>query len=146
MSTNVTIVGNLTADPEMRFTPSGHAVANFTVAVTERVKDGNEWKDGPSSFYRCSIWRQYAENLTESLTKGTRVIVTGRMKQREYEDRSGEKRSVWEVEADEVGPALKYATAKVTKAQRGPSGFGNQAPTDWTATPETPASSDEIPF
>lgn len=146
MSTNVTIVGNLTADPEMRFTPSGHAVANFTVAVTERVKDGNEWKDGPSSFYRCAIWRQYAENLTESLTKGTRVIVTGRMKQREYETNTGEKRSVWEVEADEVGPALKYATAKVTKAQRAASGFGNAGSDPWTAPAPTPASSDEIPF
>ena len=148
MSTNITIVGNLTNDPEMRFTPSGHAVASFTVAVNERAFDkaANEWKDLGSSFYRCQVWRQYAENLTESLTKGTRVIVTGKLKQREYETNTGEKRSVWEVEVEDMGPALRNATAKVTKVQRGSSGFGNQAPSDWTATPETPASSDEIPF
>lgn len=121
----VTIVGNLTGDPELRFTPSGAAVASFTVASTPRVLDKatNEWKDGEALFMRCSVWRQYAENVAESLTKGARVIVTGRLKQRSYETREGEKRTVVEMEVDEVGPALKYATAKVNKVSRG-GGFG----------------------
>ena len=103
---NVTIVGNLTSDPELRFTPSGAAVASFTVASTPRVLDKatNEWKDGEAVFMRCSVWRQYAENVAESLTKGMRVIVTGRLKQRSYETREGEKRTVIEMEVDEVGP------------------------------------------
>lgn len=114
----ITITGNLTADPELRFTPTGAAVANFTVAVSKRVKNGDKWEDGPSSFYRCSIWRQYAENIAETLTKGNRVIVTGEMNQREYEDKQGEKRSVWELNAEEVGVCLRYVTARVQKAER----------------------------
>lgn len=117
---SITITGNLTADVELKFTPKGDAVASFTVAVSKRVKDGDKWVDGPSSFYRCSIWRQYAENIAESLTKGTRVIVTGEMRQRDYETKEGEKRSVWELQADEVGVALRYATATVRKAERVP--------------------------
>lgn len=126
---NITVVGNLTNDPELRFTPSGAAVASFTVASTPRVLDKatNEWKDGESVFMRCSVWRQYAENVAESLQKGARVIVTGRLKQRSYETREGEKRTVMEMEVDEVGPALKYATAKVNKVQRGGGGFGGDS-------------------
>ncbi len=118
---NVTIVGNLTNDPELRFTPSGSAVANFTVASSSRVLDKatNEWKDGDTVFMRCSVWRQYAENVAESLTRGTRVIVTGRLKQRSYETQQGEKRTVVELEVDDIGPALRYSTAKVTKVSRG---------------------------
>ena len=120
----VTVVGNLTGDPELRFTPNGQAVASFTVASTTRVLDRstNEWKDGDTMFLRCSVWRQYAENVAESLTKGTRVIVTGRLKQRSYETKEGEKRSVVELDVDDVGPALRNATAKVTRAARGDSG------------------------
>ena len=130
--TNLTIVGNLTADPELRFTPSGAAVANFTVASTPRMMDRqtNEWKDGDPLFMRCSIWREAAENVAESLTRGSRVIVTGRLRQRSFETREGEKRTVYEVEVDEVGPSLKYATAKINKASRGGGGggFGGGAP------------------
>jgi single-strand DNA-binding protein len=123
---NVTIVGNLTNDPELRFTPSGSAVANFTVASSSRVLDKatNEWKDGDTVFMRCSVWRQYAENVAESLTRGTRVIVTGRLKQRSYETQQGEKRTVVELEVDDIGPALRYSTAKVTKVSRGGGDFG----------------------
>src|SRR6187455_3288870 len=119
--TTITLVGNLTADPELRFTPSGAAVANFTVASTPRTFDRqtNEWKDGEALFMRCSIWRDAAENVAESLTKGARVIVSGRLKQRSYETREGEKRTVVELEVEEVGPSLKYATAKVNRASRG---------------------------
>ncbi len=119
--TVITVIGNLTADPELRFTPSGAAVANFTVASTPRTFDRqtNEWKDGEALFLRCNIWRDAAENVTESLTKGTRVIVSGRLKQRSYETREGEKRTVVELEVDEIGPSLRYATAKVNKAGRG---------------------------
>lgn len=114
---DVTIVGNLTADPDLKFTPSGAAVANFTVASTPRTfnKDTKEWEDGESLFMRCSIWRQPAENVAESLRIGHRVVVTGRLKQRSYETTSGEKRTVIELEADEVAPSLRYATAEVTK-------------------------------
>ena len=125
---NLTIVGNLTNDPELRFTPSGAAVASFTVASNSRYLDRttNEWKDGEPVFMRCSVWRQYAENVAESLTRGTRVIVTGRLKQRSYETREGEKRTVLEMEVDDVGPALRTATAKVTKVARaGGGGFGD---------------------
>ncbi len=124
--TILTVVGNLTADPELRFTPSGAAVANFTVASTPRMMDRqtNEWKDGEPLFMRCSIWREAAENVAESLTRGSRVIVTGRLKQRSYETREGEKRTVVELEVDEIGPSLKYATAKVNKASRGGGGGG----------------------
>jgi single-strand DNA-binding protein len=127
--TNITVVGNLTADPELRFTPSGAAVANFTVASTPRIYDrqSGEWKDGEALFLRCSIWREAAENVAESLTRGSRVIVQGRLKQRSFETREGEKRTVVEVEVDEIGPSLRYATAKVNKASRsggGGGGFG----------------------
>jgi single-strand DNA-binding protein len=130
--TVITVVGNLTDDPELRFTASGAAVANFTVASTPRFfdKNTNDWKDGDALFLRCSIWRQAAENVAESLTKGARVVVQGRLKQRSYETREGEKRTVYELDVDEVGPSLRYATAKVTKVTRsgGGGGFGGGAP------------------
>ena len=124
--TVITIVGNVTGDPELRFTPSGAAVANFTVASTPRAFDrqSNEWKDGETLFMRCSVWRDAAENVAESLQRGTRVIVTGRLKSRSYETKEGEKRTVIEMEVDEVGPSLRYASAKVTKTQRGSGGGG----------------------
>ncbi|MCK0116002.1 single-strand binding protein [Isoptericola sp. CG 20/1183] len=126
--TVITVVGNLTADPELRFTPSGAAVANFTIASTPRTFDrqSNEWKDGEALFLRCSIWREAAENVAESLTKGMRVIAQGRLTQRSYETREGEKRTVVELQVDEIGPALRFASAKVTRAQRsgGGGGFG----------------------
>lgn len=117
--TTITVIGNLTADPELRFTASGHAVASFTVASTPRSfdRETNAWKDGETLFLKCSVWRQYAENVAESLTKGTRVIVTGRLKQRSYE-KEGEKRTVYELDVDDVGPALRNATARITKVQR----------------------------
>src|SRR5690349_6941061 len=128
--TVITIIGNLTADPELRFTPSGAAVANFTVASTPRQFDrqSNEWKDGETLFMRCSVWRDAAENVAESLARGTRVIVSGRLKSRSYETKEGEKRTVVEMEVDEVGPSLRYATAKVNRTQRGGGGggFGGQ--------------------
>ncbi len=119
--TIITVVGNLTNEPELRFTQSGAAVASFTVASTPRTLDRNtnEWKDGEALFLRCSVWRQAAENVAESLHKGARVMVQGRLRQRSYETREGEKRTVIEMEVDEVGPSLKYATAKVVKASRG---------------------------
>ena len=128
--TVITIIGNITGDPELRFTPSGAAVANFTVASTPRAFDrqSNEWKDGETLFMRCSVWRDAAENVAESLNRGTRVIVSGRLKSRSYETKEGEKRTVIEMEVDEVGPSLRYASAKVTKTQRGNGGggFGGQ--------------------
>ena len=128
--TVITIIGNITGDPELRFTPSGAAVANFTVASTPRAFDrqSNEWKDGETLFMRCSVWRDAAENVAESLNRGTRVIVSGRLKSRSYETKEGEKRTVVEMEVDEVGPSLRYASAKVTKTQRGNGGggFGGQ--------------------
>ena len=125
--TVITVIGNLTADPELRFTPSGAAVANFTVASTPRMFDRqtNEWKDGEALFLRCAIWREAAENVAESLTKGARVIVSGRLKQRSYETKEGEKRTVIELDVDEIGPSLRYATARVTKMSRGGGGGGN---------------------
>lgn len=137
--TTITVVGNLTADPELRFTPSGAAVANFTVASTPRIYDRQtgEWKDGEALFLRCNIWREAAENVAESLTRGSRVIVTGRLKQRSFETREGEKRTVVEVEVDEIGPSLRYATAKVNKASRGSGsggfGGGSRQPAGQTA-------------
>lgn len=125
--TTITVVGNLTNDPEMRFTPSGSAVANFTIASTPRTFDRqtNEWKDGETLFLRASIWREAAENVAESLTKGTRVVAQGRLKSRSYETKEGEKRTVMELEVDEIGPSLRYASAKVTRTPR--SGNGNGA-------------------
>jgi single-strand DNA-binding protein len=124
--TVLTVIGNITGDPELRFTPSGAAVANFTVASTPRAFDrqSNEWKDGETLFMRCSVWRDAAENVAESLQRGTRVIVSGRLKSRSYETKEGEKRTVIEMEVDEVGPSLRYASAKVTKTQRGSGGGG----------------------
>ncbi|CAB4996810.1 MAG: single-stranded DNA-binding protein [Actinobacteria bacterium] len=124
--TLITVVGNLVDDPELRFTPSGSAVANFRIASTPRIFDRatNEWKDGDSLYLTCNVWRQYAENVAESLTKGMRVIVQGRLKQRSYETREGEKRTVFEIEVEDVGPALRNATAKVTKAARSGGDFG----------------------
>jgi single-strand DNA-binding protein len=124
--TIITVIGNLTADPELRFTPAGAAVANFTVASTPRTFDRqtNEWKDGEALFLRCSIWREAAENVAESLQRGSRVIVNGRLKQRSFETREGEKRTVVELEVDEIGPSLRYATAKVNKVGRGGGGGG----------------------
>ncbi len=124
--TVITVVGNLVDDPELRFTPSGAAVANFRIASTPRTFDRqtNEWKDGDALFLSCSVWRQAAEHVAESLQRGMRVIVQGRLKQRSYETREGEKRTVVELEVDEVGPALAFATAKVTRASRSGGGGG----------------------
>jgi len=126
--TPITVVGNLVADPELRFTPSGQPVATFRVASTPRIMDRqtNEWKDGDSLFLSCNVWRQAAENVAESLQRGMRVIVTGRLKQRNYETKEGEKRTVYEVEVDDVGPSLKSASAKVNRVSRGSGegGFG----------------------
>jgi single-strand DNA-binding protein len=124
--TVITIIGNLTGDPELRFTPSGAAVANFTVASTPRQFDrtSNDWKDGETLFMRCSVWRDAAENVAESLQRGTRVLVSGRLKSRSYETKEGEKRTVVEMDVDEIGPSLKYATAKVNRTQRGTGGGG----------------------
>jgi single-strand DNA-binding protein len=167
--TIMTVIGNLTADPELRFTASGAAVANFTVASTPRTFDraSGEWKDGEALFLRCNIWRQPAENVAESLTRGSRVIVSGRLKQRSFETKEGEKRTVIELEVDEIGPSLRYATAKVNRAQRsdssgggGGGGFGGSgsggssrpsAPADdpWGSAPAAGSAggySDEPPF
>ncbi|HEY1668758.1 MAG TPA: single-stranded DNA-binding protein [Trebonia sp.] len=126
--TPITVVGNLVADPELRFTPSGQPVATFRVASTPRIRDNatNEWKDGDSLFLSCNVWRQAAENVAESLQRGMRVIVTGRLRQRNYETKEGEKRTVYEVEVDDVGPSLRNASAKVNRASRGSGegGFG----------------------
>ena len=124
--TIITVVGNMVADPELRFTPNGVAVANFTVASTPRTFDrqSNQWVDGEALFLRCSVWREVAENVSESLTKGMRVIVHGRLKARTYDDRDGNKRTSWEMDVDEIGPALRFATAKVTRNQRN-NGGGN---------------------
>ncbi|GAA4824282.1 single-stranded DNA-binding protein [Tomitella cavernea] len=165
--TVITVVGNLTADPELRFTPSGAAVAGFTVASTPRRfnQQTNQWEDGEALFLRCSIWRQAAENVAESLTKGARVVVQGRLKQRSFETREGEKRTVVELDVDEIGPSLRYATAKVEKVSRGggggggyaggggaPSGGGRSGGDDpWGSAPQASgsfggASDDEPPF
>jgi single-strand DNA-binding protein len=126
------LVGNLTDDPELRFTPNGAAVANFRLAVTPRVREGDSWKDGETSFFRINVWRQQAENVAETLQKGTRCIVVGRLRTRSWETPEGEKRSVTEVEADEIGPSLKFATAKVERSSRGGSGGGGGG--DWAGS------------
>lgn len=139
--TTLAVIGNLTADPELRFTPSGAAVASFTVASTPRTfdKHSGEWKDGEALFLRCNAWRQMAEHVAESLSRGARVIVSGRLKQRSFETQQGEKRTVMELEVDEVGPSLKYATAKVQKmARNGPSA---PPPVDPWGTDAPPANS-----
>jgi len=157
--TIVTVVGNLVQDAELRFTPSGAAVANFVVASTPRTFDrqSGEWRDGDALFMRCNVWRQQAENVAESLTKGTRVMVTGRLRQRSFETREGEKRTVVELEVDEVGPSLRYATAKVARVARSTGNGGGSSsgrsggPVDdpWGAAPPAGSSAaydDEPPF
>jgi single-strand DNA-binding protein len=164
--TTITVVGNLTADPELRFTQSGAAVASFTVASTPRTFDkaSGEWKDGEALFLRCNVWRQVAENVAESLTRGSRVLVTGRLRQRSFETKEGEKRTVMELEVDEIGPSLRYATAKVNKVSRGggegggfgggssaPRGGGAPADDPWGSAPAASNSggggfADEPPF
>ncbi|UXE05198.1 ssDNA binding protein [Arthrobacter phage Jamun] len=146
--TTITVIGNLTNDPELRFTPSGSAVANFTIASTPRTFDrqSNEWKDGETLFLRCSIWREAAENVAESLTKGMRVIVSGRLKSRSYETKEGEKRTVVELEVDEIGPSLRYAQAKVQRVQRS-GGQGSGGGSNWgggqtSGAPSSPAGDD----
>ncbi|WP_188189043.1 single-stranded DNA-binding protein [Nonomuraea sp. SYSU D8015] len=143
--TVITIVGNLVDDPELRFTPTGQAVARFRIASTPRFMDRqtNEWKDGESLFLTCNVWRQAAENAAESLQRGMRVIVQGRLKQRSYETKEGEKRTVYEVEVDEVGPSLRNATAKVNRTSRqgGGGGFGGGGPADDPWASATPAPS-----
>ena len=129
----VMLVGNLTDDPELRFTPNGAAVANFRLAVTPRVREGDSWKDGETSFFRINVWRQQAENVAETLQKGTRCIVVGRLRTRSWETPEGEKRSVTEIEADEIGPSLKFATAKVERSSRGGSGGGGGGG-DWAGS------------
>ena len=128
--TVITVIGNLTADPELRFTPSGSAVANFTIASTPRTFDrqANDWKDGETLFLRGSVWRESAENVAESLTKGMRVIVSGRLKSRSFDTKEGEKRTVMELEIDEIGPSLRYATAKVSRLNKSQAA-GGPAPT-----------------
>ena len=159
--TVITIVGNLVDDPELRFTPSGAAVAKFRIASTPRFLDKatNEWKDGDSLFLSCNVWRQAAENVAESLTRGMRVIVQGRLKQRSYETKEGEKRTVYEIEVDEVGPSLRNASAKVTKAARtsdggrasASAGTGGMSDDPWAASSTdswgaSVGASDEPPF
>jgi single-strand DNA-binding protein len=166
--TTITIIGNLVSDPELRYTPTGQAVATFRVASTPRFMDRqtNEWKDGDSLFLSCNVWRQAAENVAESLQRGMRVIVSGRLRQRSYETKEGEKRTVYEVEVDEVGPSLRNASAKVNRSARsgsgsgfggGQSGQGGQAgygggaggranDDPWAAEPGDSGFSDEPPF
>ena len=138
----ITVVGNLTDDPELRYTANGAAVANFTVAHSTRIRDAQgNWSDGDTSFFRVNVWRALAENAAESLTRGTRVVVTGRLKQRSWENQEGEKRSAIEIEADDVGPSLKWATAKLEKTSRsnagGGSGSGGSG--DWGDKVSSPA-------
>ncbi|WNM65724.1 SSB protein [Arthrobacter phage Vulpecula] len=146
--TTITVIGNLTNDPELRFTPSGSAVANFTIASTPRTFDrqANEWKDGETLFLRASIWRDAAENVAESLAKGMRVIVSGRLKSRSYETKEGEKRTVIELEVDEIGPSLRYAQAKVQRVQRsggqGSGGGGNWGGGQGAGAPSSPGGDD----
>lgn len=145
MSENsVTLVGNLTEDPELRFTAQGAAVANFRMAVSKRVRDAqtNEWKDGETSFFRVNVWRQLAENVAETLQKGNRVIVTGALKMRSWETQEGEKRTVVEIEAVEVGPSLKWATAKIERTSRGGGQGASSEGGEWAAT----AAPEEVPF
>ena len=132
--TIITVIGNLTADPELRFTQNGVAVANFTIASTPRTFDraSNEWKDGEPLFLRASVWREFAEHVAGSLTKGARVIATGRLRQRSYETKEGEKRTSIELEVDEIGPSLRYATASITRAAGGSGGGSSSSSSDWS--------------
>lgn len=145
--TIITVVGNLTADPELRYTQSGLAVANFTIASTPRTFDraANEWKDGEALFLRASVWREFAENVAGTLTKGSRVIASGRLKQRSYETKEGERRTSIELEVDEIGPSLRYATAQITRTSSGGARSGQGAvdePWSPAASPAAPASND----
>jgi single-strand DNA-binding protein len=146
---SVTLVGNLTDDPELRFTPQGVAVANFRVAVNQRFKDAQgNWVDGETSYFRINCWRQLAENVAETLTRGSRAIVTGRLKFRQWETQDGETRSVVEIEAEEVGPSLRFATAKIEKVSRGGGGGGGGGDAgggDWDASAAAPPP-DDVPF
>ncbi len=160
--TNITLIGNLVDDPQLRFTPTGQAVANFRVASTPRFldKNTNEWKDGDALFLSCTVWRQAAENVAESLQRGMRVIVSGRLRQRSYETKEGEKRTVYEIEVDEVGPSLRNASAKVVRSSRATGGGGGQggqggfggggggARNDdpWASEPADSGFTDEPPF
>lgn len=147
--TVITVIGNLTADPELKFTPSGHAVASFTIASTPRTfdRDSNSWKDGAALFLRCSIWRAAAENVAESLTRGMRVIAQGRLVQRSFETKEGEKRTVMELQVDDIGPSIKMATAKVNKVTRDkPAQRGTEwGDTDPWASSQAPAEQEEEP-
>ena len=154
----VTLVGNVTDDPELRFTPTGRPVANFTVAVNKRFKDNDgQWQDRLDGFFRCNCWADMAENVAESLTKGTRIVVTGRLQQRQWEDNDGNKRSAFEIQVDEVGPSLRWATATVQRSQRsggqssGGGGGGGQSTgggggSDWSAPAPVGSPSDEGGF
>lgn len=158
--TPITVVGNVVADPELRFTPSGAAVANFRIASTPRVRnrETNQWEDGEALFLTCNVWRQAAENVAESLSKGMRVIVNGFLKQRSYQTKDGEQRTVYEVEVEEVGPSLKYASAQVNRNPRESGGFQQQSPQQggfqqqgdpWGGAPQggfTQSSQDQPPF
>ena len=141
----VMLVGNLTDDPELRFTPNGAAVANFRLAVTPRVREGDSWRDGETNFFRVNAWRKLGENVAESLSKGSRAMVIGRLRTRSWETPEGEKRSVTEVEADEIGPSLKFATAKVERSSRGGSGGGDWAGSNAGAS-KSGQFNDEPPF
>ncbi len=147
--TVITVVGNLTADPELRYTQNGLAVANFTIASTPRTFDraANDWKDGESLFLRASVWREFAEHVAGSLSKGSRVIATGRLKQRNYETKEGEKRTSFEIEVDEIGPSLRYATAQVTRASSGASRGGQSgqgAEEPWASAPASDSPSGDV--
>ena len=146
--TVITVVGNLTADPELRFTSSGAAVCNFTVASTPQTFDrvANEWKDGEALFLRCNLWRQPAENVAESLTRGSRVIVSGRLKQRSFQTKEGDNRTVIELEVDETGASLRYATAKINRANRGAGSGTTTATTAGRSAPAGDQWSDGIPL
>lgn len=150
--TVITVVGNLTADPELKFTQSGAAVASFTIASTPRTlnRQSGQWEDGEALFLRCNAWRQLAENVAESLTRGSRTMVQGRLRQRSFETKEGEKRTVIELEVDEIGPSLRYATAKVNKVSRGDGGggFGSATADAWGTAPPAGGGSfaDEPPF
>ncbi|MBB5633094.1 single-strand DNA-binding protein [Cryobacterium mesophilum] len=148
--TVITVVGNLTADPELRYTQNGLAVANFTIASTPRNFDRatNDWKDGEALFLRASVWREFAEHVAGSLSKGSRVIATGRLKQRSYETKEGEKRTSFEIEVDEIGPSLRYATAQVTRATssgpRGGQGGGQGGDEPWASAPASDSASGDV--
>ena len=146
----ITVVGNITDDPELRYTANGAAVANFTVAYSTRIRDAaGNWTDGDTSFFKVNVWRALAENAAESLTRGTRVVVTGRLKQRSWENQEGEKRTVVEIEADDVGPSLKWATATVQKTSRSASSSSGSSSGDWgekVAAPVGGATNEETPL